>query len=159
RSRAWQARRGRDHSGFWKKGSASSGQKKTRAPEGVRESSTTTSRGPETSSLRRIDQVAIERRARRPRLWPRYHAKRMRLSSRAVPLQPGDTVDRYEIVRVLGTGGMGEVYEARDTRLQRAVALKVLRIDRGESGAAGTSGASGGSSRRSSSDGAARLLR
>ncbi|HUQ02290.1 MAG TPA: serine/threonine-protein kinase [Kofleriaceae bacterium] len=41
-------------------------------------------------------------------------------------MQPGQTVDRFEIVRLLGQGGMGAVYEARDPDLARAVALKLI---------------------------------
>ncbi len=36
---------------------------------------------------------------------------------------PGDRLGPYEIVRFVGEGGMGEVYEARDTRLERTVAV------------------------------------
>ena len=41
-------------------------------------------------------------------------------------LQPGATLGPYQILSLIGAGGMGEVYRARDTRLDRSVAVKVL---------------------------------
>jgi serine/threonine-protein kinase len=41
-------------------------------------------------------------------------------------LTPGTRLGPYEIVALLGAGGMGEVYHARDSRLDRDVAIKVL---------------------------------
>src|SRR4051812_12032723 len=41
-------------------------------------------------------------------------------------LSPGIRLGPYEIVALVGAGGMGEVYRARDPKLQRDVAIKVL---------------------------------
>src|SRR5262249_486255 len=51
--------------------------------------------------------------------------------AREGPARPAGTrLGAYEVVALLGTGGMGKVYRGRDPRLQRDVALKVLRAER-----------------------------
>ncbi len=49
---------------------------------------------------------------------PRYHTH--------MPSPPGTRLGPYEIVALLGAGGMGEVHKAIDTRLGRTVAIKLL---------------------------------
>ncbi len=44
----------------------------------------------------------------------------------SMALTAGTRLGPYEIVSLLGAGGMGEVYRARDTKLNRDVAIKVL---------------------------------
>src|SRR5689334_11291957 len=43
-------------------------------------------------------------------------------------LEAGDKLGHYEILALIGKGGMGEVYRARDPQLDREVAIKVLPV-------------------------------
>ena len=42
-------------------------------------------------------------------------------------LPPGSRLGIYEVIALIGSGGMGDVYRARDPRLEREVAIKTVR--------------------------------
>jgi serine/threonine protein kinase len=46
-----------------------------------------------------------------------------------VSLEIGGRLGRYEILGLLGAGGLGQVYRARDPSLDRQVAIKVLSAE------------------------------
>src|SRR5258708_2518221 len=45
---------------------------------------------------------------------------------------PGVRINQYEMIKMIGEGGMGTVYLARDLRLGRRVAIKFLQSDQPE---------------------------
>jgi serine/threonine protein kinase len=59
-----------------------------------------------------------------------------------MPLSAGEQFGPYQIVSLIGKGGMGEVYRARDTQLERDVAIKILPavLAPNQSGSRGSSG-------------------
>src|SRR5947209_4900642 len=81
------------------------------------------------------DAVVLRYRDLRPELTPRIlvRAALVPLLNRSAPVAEEPLPDRlgeFRIVRRIGIGGMGWVYEARHDRLNRRVAVKTIRPDR-----------------------------
>jgi serine/threonine protein kinase len=67
-----------------------------------------------------------------PSWWRRAIGYNRGTPADKMSLAPGTRVGPYEIISIVGAGGMGEVYRARDTRLGRMVAIKFTRSDTAE---------------------------
>lgn len=59
--------------------------------------------------------------------YARSSSSSARMGATAPPLEPGQTFGAYRVVKLLGRGGMGEVYEAEHLDSGRHVAIKRLR--------------------------------
>jgi len=60
---------------------------------------------------------------------PALESAALLLANEKPRLTPGEQLDRYEVLELVGKGGMGEVYLARDRVLNRNIALKLLPFD------------------------------
>src|SRR3954470_4915250 len=58
---------------------------------------------------------------------PAYSNAARELAAEGGELKPGESLDEYKILSLLGEGGMGEVYLAEDLKLHRQVAIKLVK--------------------------------
>ena len=72
-------------------------------------------------------QKAREKIAKRPGIQEPVASPKTDSGESQYALSPGQKLEKYEIIRLLDTGGMGEVYEARHGLMGHHVAIKVIR--------------------------------
>ena len=83
------------------------------------------------SRLRREVETLLRHEIAAPPAFLRGRAEETMLAADSGPVAPplvGKQVGRYRLLRVIASGGMGTVYEARQERPRRTVALKMLKF-------------------------------
>jgi eukaryotic-like serine/threonine-protein kinase len=64
--------------------------------------------------------------------WDQFEQSTTAVHSQSGAPHPGVRIDQYELIKMIGEGGMGTVYLARDLRLGRRVAIKFLQSNQAE---------------------------
>lgn len=88
----------------------------------------------ETSSVEYVESIEARERWKRPLAWTDTMAESL-LAEASHPEMLG-RIGRYDVERLIGSGGMGVVFKAYDTELNRPVAVKLLAPYLAGSGAA-----------------------
>jgi eukaryotic-like serine/threonine-protein kinase len=64
--------------------------------------------------------------------WDTFDSNQTAVHATSAAPQPGGRIDQYELIKMIGEGGMGTVFLARDLRLGRRVAIKFLQSNQPE---------------------------
>ena len=79
---------------------------------------------------REVESLLAQQSGATPLDRPAWDGAASLLGSTVAVFTPGTQLGPYKIERPLGSGGMGEVFQATDTRLHRTVAIKILPRDK-----------------------------